>query len=363
MTILKTILPEIKMNANIKPNYLNVIAVDDEPFNLELIKALSLNIYPNMLLFSDPALAKEHISSHPVDILLVDYMMPGINGIELMKHAQQIDPQILTIMITAAGDDDAVRIHALNEGAIDFLKKPVNAAEYRARMNNVAKLKKSQRIMDDFNHELEEAVAKATNTLRQREQEALQVLSSAAEYKDPETASHVARVAHYSRLLAQKCGLDKEEQEILFHASPLHDIGKVGISDSILLKPGKLDDAEMSAMKKHAEIGWKILESSENPYLKAGSVIAYTHHEKFDGSGYPNALKGEAIHIYGRITAIVDVFDALTSIRPYKKAWTFEQAVIYLKEQSGKHFDPSLCKLFTDNLDEVALIYDEFKNL
>ena len=168
------------MNANIKPNYLNVIAVDDEPFNLELIKALSLNIYPNMLLFSDPVLAKEHISSHPVDILLVDYMMPGINGIELMKHAQQIDPQILTIMITAAGDDDAIRIEALNEGAIDFLKKPVNAAEYRARMNNVAKLKKSQRIMDDFNHELEEEVAKATNTLRQREQEALRVLSSAA---------------------------------------------------------------------------------------------------------------------------------------------------------------------------------------
>ncbi len=350
------------MNAKIKPNYLNVIAVDDEPFNLELIKALSLNIYPNMLLFSDPALAMEHISSHPVDILLVDYMMPGINGIELMKHAQKSDPEILTIMITAAGDDDAVKIKALNEGAIDFLKKPVNAAEYRARMNNVAKLKKSQRILDDFNHQLEEEVAKATKTLRQREQEALQVLSNAAEYKDPETASHVARVAHYSRLLAQKYGLDEEEQKILFHASPLHDIGKVGICDSILLKPGRLDDAEMAAMKKHAEIGWKILESSENPYLKAGSIIAYTHHEKFDGSGYPNALKGEAIHIYGRITAIVDVFDALTSIRPYKKAWSFEQAVAYLHEQSGKHFDPHLCRLFTDNLDEVASIYEEFKN-
>lgn len=363
MIILKTILQESDMNTMMQPSYLNVIAVDDEPFNLELIKALSLNIYPNMLLFSDPALAMEHISSHPVDILLVDYMMPGINGIELMQHAQQVDPQILTIMITAAGDNDAIRLQALNEGAIDFLKKPVNAAEYRARMNNVARLKKSQRIMDNFNHELEEEVAKATNTLREREQEALRVLSNAAEYKDPETASHVARVAHYSRLLAQKCGLDEEEQEILFYASPLHDIGKVGISDSILLKPGKLNDEEMAAMKKHAEIGWKILESSENPYLKAGSIIAYSHHEKFDGSGYPNALKGEAIHIYGRITAIVDVFDALTSIRPYKEAWTFEQAVTYLHEQSGKHFDPNLCKLFTDNLAEVAVIYDEFKSL
>jgi two-component system, response regulator RpfG len=349
------------MNAKIIPEYLNVIAVDDEPFNLELIKVLSLNVYPNMLLFSDPLLALEHIASHPVDILLVDYMMPTINGIELMRDAQKIDPEILTIMITAAGDDDAVKLEALNEGAIDFLKKPVNAAEYRARMNNVAKLKRSQRIMDDFNHQLEAEVEKATEALRQREQEALQVLSNAAEYKDPETASHVSRVAHYSRLLAQKYGLDEKEQEILFYASPLHDIGKVGISDSILLKPGKLDEEEMSAMKKHAEIGWKILESSENPYLKAGSIIAYTHHEKFDGSGYPNALKGEAIHIYGRITAIVDVFDALTSVRPYKKAWTFDEAVVYLQGQSGKHFDPYLCRIFIEHLDEVTSIYKKFK--
>lgn len=350
------------MLAKQEPNYLHVIAVDDEPFNLELLKAVSASIYPNILTFSDPFLALEHIASHPVDILLVDYMMPGMNGIELMRRTHEIDPEILTIMITASGDDnDVIKIEALNAGAIDFLKKPVKVAEYRARMNNVAKLKMSQRVLDDFNRHLKHEVEKATETLRQREQEALRVLSNAAEYKDPETASHVSRVAHYSRLLAKKYGLNEEEQEIVFYASPLHDIGKVGISDAILLKPGKLDSLEMDAMKKHTRIGLKILESSENPYLNAGSIIAYTHHEKYDGSGYPNALKGNDIHIYGRITAIADVFDALTSVRPYKPAWSFEEAVGYLKEQSGRHFDPYLCALFIQCLDEVKSIYEEFK--
>lgn len=342
---------------------LNVIAVDDEPFNLELLKAISTNIYPDMLIFSDSKVALEHILNNPVDILLVDYMMPHINGIELMKRAHAVNPEILTIMITAAGDDDSVKLQALKDGAIDFLKKPVNAAEYRARMQNVSKLKLSQLILDNFNHQLETEVSRATQTLIQREKEALNVLSNAAEYKDPETASHVTRVAHYSRLIAKNHGLDEDEQEIIFSASPLHDIGKVGISDAILLKPGKLDEEEMTAMKGHTSIGMKILESSENPFLKAGAIIAYTHHEKYDGSGYPNGLKRDEIHIYGRITAIADVFDALTSVRPYKTPWTFEQAVSYLQDQSGKHFDPCLCELFLNDIDSVRSIYEKFKAL
>jgi response regulator RpfG family c-di-GMP phosphodiesterase len=338
-----------------------VVAVDDEPFNLELIKALSLNIYPNMVTFTNPAEALAFVASHPVDILLADYMMPCMNGIELMKKVHEIDSDILTIMITTAGDNDKVKLKALSQGAIDFLKKPVNAAEYRARMGNVARIKLSQRTMNDFNTRLKVEVAKATQTLLQREQEALRVLSNAAEYKDPETASHVARVAHYSKLIAEKHGLNEEEQKIVFYASPLHDIGKVGISDAVLLKPGKLDEAEMTAMRKHCTIGWNILESSENPYLKAGAIIAATHHEKYDGSGYPQGAKGEEIHIYGRITAIADVFDALTSQRPYKEAWSFEKALDFLKDQSGKHFDPVLCELFMRHVDEVASIYREFK--
>lgn len=339
---------------------LKVIAVDDESFNLELIKAISTENHPNMLTFTDPLSALEYISSSQVDIMLVDYMMPHMNGIELMKRAHAIDAEILVIMITALGEDNGVKLEALKEGAIDFLAKPIVTAEYRARMNNVAKIKLSQHILADFNKQLKEEVKKATKALVQREQEALRVLSSAGEYKDPETASHVSRVAHYSKLIAKKFGLDEAEQEIIFYASPLHDIGKVGISDAILLKPDTLNDAEMTDMKKHCQIGWKILESSENPYLRAGAVIAYTHHEKYDGSGYPNALEGEQIHISGRITAIADVFDALTSERSYKEAWSFEEAANYLREQSGKHFDPVLCTIFLDNLKEVRDIYIRF---
>ncbi len=341
---------------------LSVVAVDDEPFNLELLKALSTKIYPDIVTFSDPKSALEYISSVPVDILLVDYMMPNMNGVELMKKAHEINPDILTIIITAIGDeDDRAKLQALNEGAIDFLKKPINAAEYRARMKNVSKLKMSQIIMDDFNNQLEKEVELATKALVRREKEALTVLSNAAEYKDPETASHVARVAHYSKLIAQKYGLDEDEQEVIFYASPLHDIGKVGISDAILLKPGKLDDKEMEIMKEHTNIGMSILDSSENPFLKAGAIISSTHHEKFDGSGYPNGLRGENIHIYGRITAIADVFDALTSKRSYKEPWLFERAIEYLQEQSGSHFDPFLCELFINNIDEIRSIYEEFK--
>ncbi len=339
-----------------------IVAVDDEVFNLELLREISSGLYPEVLTFSEPMDALSYLCSHHVDILLVDYMMPQMNGIELMQKALEKNPALLTVMITAAGDDEKIKIEALNKGAIDFLKKPLVTAEYRARMNNLSRIKASERILDDFNRQLKTEVEHATKMLVQREKEALRVLSNAAEYKDPETASHVARVAHYSKLLAKHYGLDETEQEIIFYASPLHDIGKVGISDQILLKPGRLDAEENSIMQGHCEIGWKILESSENPYLKAGAVISYTHHEKFDGSGYPRGLKGEDIHLYGRITAIADVFDALTSHRPYKEAWPFDEALEYLKEQSGKHFDPALCELFFNEIDTVRSIYNQFKH-
>jgi response regulator RpfG family c-di-GMP phosphodiesterase len=194
----------------------------------------------------------------------------------------------------------------------------------------------------------------------QREHEALQVLSKTAEYKDPETGSHISRVAHYSKLMAKGYGLDEDEQELIFYASPLHDIGKVGINDNVLLKPGKLTPEEFEIMKGHSQIGYEILKSSENPYLRAGAIIAHTHHEKFDGSGYPRGIKGDDIHIYGRITAIADVFDALTSERPYKKAWSFNDAAALIKNESGLHFDPELVTIFIDHIDTVREIYRTF---
>ena len=175
------------------------------------------------------------------------------------------------------------------------------------------------------------------------------MLGKASEYKDPETNAHTKRVSHYCKLLASAYGLNEELQDIIFYASAFHDIGKIGIPDSILLKPGKLDDDEFAIMKQHASIGYEILKGSKSKYLKAGGVIAYNHHEKYDGTGYPNGLKGENIPIFGRITAIADVFDALTSIRPYKKAWSVDEAFNLLIEEKNRHFDPILVDLFIKN--------------
>jgi len=287
-------------------------------------------------------------------------MMPDMNGAELIERSRIVNPELLSIMITASNDSEALKIKALKAGANDFLTKPLNITEFELRIKNLLSLKESQKVLAKFNDELQFQVKKATQALIQREYEALLILSKTAEYKDPETASHIARVAHYSKLLAKYYGLDNEEQEKIFYGSPLHDIGKVGIRDEILLKPGKLDEEEFEYMKTHVVIGHNILKETENPFLQVGGIIALTHHEKYDGSGYPNALKADDIHIYGRITAIADVFDALTSKRPYKKAWSFDDAISFLQEQSSKHFDPALVTIFMEHIDEVYDIYKRF---
>lgn len=215
--------------------------------------------------------------------------------------------------------------------------------------------------LQDFNVKLQSEIQKATSDLVAREHEALRVISRLAEHRDPETGSHIARVAHYSKMLASACGLSEKEQDTLFYASPLHDIGKVGISDAILLKPAKFSDEEYEIMKTHSQIGYEMLKDSKNPYLQAGAIIAKYHHEKYDGSGYNNGYSGNDIHIYGRITAIADVFDALTSQRPYKKPWSFEEALEFLQKEAGKHFDPILVSLFIENIEEVKSIYMKFE--
>lgn len=205
-------------------------------------------------------------------------------------------------------------------------------------------------------------VTEAYMHLEKKEQETLRVLSRTAEYKDEETANHVKRVSGYSVLIAKHLKLSEEEQQILYFSAPLHDIGKVGTPDHILLKPGRLEDHEMEIMREHALIGADILEDTISPYLQAGHIIALSHHEKYDGSGYPKGLKGEDIPLYGRIVAIADVFDALTSVRPYKKAWSFEEAQEFLEQNSGNHFDPKLIKVFIDNISEARAIYTQFED-
>lgn len=341
-------------------NSMHIVIVDDEPINLMLLEEMSKNEGFTPLTFLDPVEALEHIKSTTVDLLISDYNMPEMDGISLIKKTKEIYPDLLSIMITA-NNEEMVRIEALQEGVVDFLTKPLHPTEFMLRMRNILRIRKALIIEKEFSNQLKKEVEIATEKIKKGELEALQVLSKTAEFKDPETASHIARVAHYAKLLGRAIGLDIHEQELLFFGAPLHDIGKVGISDDILLKPGKLSDTEFNKMKAHSIIGYEILENTENPYLHAGAVIALSHHEKYNGSGYPKGLKGEEIPLYGRIVAIADVFDALTSIRPYKRAWTFDEALQLIKEEKEGHFDPKLVDLFIENIDEIKEIYERFK--
>jgi len=339
---------------------MNIVSIDDNENNLFLIEAICMEMNLKVKSFLEPLDALMYCLQNDIDMILIDYMMPNINGLEFIEEFKKNKKNIPIIMITAAGDDENIHKAAFDLGVSDFLNKPVNAPIFKARVLNLLSNYQNRTLLESRAKLLESEVEKATKNLINREHETLKILGKTAEYKDPETASHVARVSHYSKLLAKEYGLNEKEQDLIYYAAPFHDLGKVGIEDKILLKPGKLTIDEFEIMKTHAMIGHEILKDSKSEYLKAGATIALTHHEKFDGSGYPYGLKGEDIHIYGRIVAIADVFDALTSHRPYKKAWTFDETSDFLIQESSKHFDPTLVNLFIKNKEEVTKIYNSF---
>ncbi len=339
---------------------MKIISIDDNKTNLLIIESYAKNLSLQIDSFLEPKEALISSSNIEYDLVIVDYMMPEMNGLEFIQEFRKINPEIPIIMLTAVGDDMQLQIKALEYGANDFLSKPINSPAFKARIVNMLKLRKSQLLLKDKAMLLQEEVDKATFRLKESEHETLQMLGKSAEYKDPETNAHTQRVAHYCKLLAAAYGLDEKLQDIIFYASPFHDIGKIGIPDRILLKPAKLDADEYEIMKKHSQIGYEILKGSKSKYLKAGGVIAYNHHEKYDGTGYPDGLRGESIPIFGRITAIADVFDALTSSRPYKKAWTIDEAFNLLIEEKNKHFDPFLVDLFIGNKEQVMDIHNKF---
>jgi putative two-component system response regulator len=338
------------------------VSIDDSLQNLMLVEAYCDELGLKVKSFENPKEGLEYLldDNNNVHIVFIDYMMPELNGIEMIEAFREKKPHTPIIMITAASGGFDLKMEALTKGATDFLTKPLNAAEFIVRTTNLLDLKIAQDKLEDKAKWLEEEVMKATIELMAREHEALRVLGKTAEYKDPETSNHIARVAYYSRMLAREYGLSTDMQDIIFYASPFHDIGKVGIPDAILLKPGRLAKEEFEVMKKHSSIGHGILDHSSSQYLNEGATIALTHHEKYDGNGYPNGLVGEDIPISGRITAVADVFDALTSKRPYKEPWSFDKAKQLLIDESGKHFDPKIVELFMENIDEVKQIYTQF---
>ena len=339
---------------------LKAVYVDDEPVNLMLVEAYGMEFNLNIKTFNDPQEGLDYILNNNIDILYTDYMMPHIDGIELIEKFIEINEDTPVVVITAVGDDQELKIKALKVGATDFLTKPIDMTEFKARSLNLLTLRNAQLKLKDKALLLEDEVKKATAEIQKREHESLMVLGRAAEYKDAETANHTLRVAHYSKLIAKYYGLDELKQEIIFYASPFHDIGKVGIADGILLKEGQLTKDEFTIMKNHVYIGGEILKDTKSPYLIEGGTIALNHHEKYDGSGYPKGKVGEEIPLSARIVAIADVFDALTSRRPYKQSWSFEEAFTLLKEEKNSHFDPKLVDIFVEHIDEVKEIHNDF---
>ncbi len=313
--------------------------------------------------FGRPVDAVVWATRHIADLVLVDYMMPEMNGIELAKRLRALPGyEHVPIMMVTAHDDRKVRYDALDAGVTDFLIKPVDARECMARCRNLLTLRRQHLALEDKRRLLEGMVEEATREVRDREKETLMRLARAGEFRDEETGHHLVRMARYSRLIADTIGLEREEAETIELAAPLHDIGKIGIPDQILLKKAKLDGPEWDTMRSHPLIGHEILKGSASKYVRMGSLIALGHHEKYDGSGYPNGLVSDHIALCARVVAVADVYDALTSARPYKKAWTSEEAFEFLRQQRGKHFDPHLVDAFIGVQGEVERIHRELRD-
>ena len=332
-----------------------VLIVDDTEINLILFSALVKKLDDcDAHVFADSREALAWAQQNTPDLVIVDYMMPELDGLEFIRLLRDTaGRKMVPILMITANDQKEIRYRALDMGANDFLTKPVDKVEFLARAKNMLSLNQARKQLADHASWLAGEVRKATREIIERERETVFRLSKAAEYRDPETGAHILRMAHYSRLIARELKLSEDDQNLLLEAAPMHDIGKVGIADKILLKPGRLNEAEFEVMKQHAVFGYELLQGSSSKVLQTGAEIALGHHEKFDGTGYPQGLKGEAIPIFSRIVAVADVFDALTSERPYKKAWEIDAAVEFLRQGAGSHFDPACVDAFLRSWDDV----------
>ena len=348
-----------------------ILIVDDTPTNVTLLEAMLATAgYSNVFSTVDSREVKALHDDNNFDLILLDIRMPHMDGFMVMEQLSSgIEDDYLPVLVLTAQQDMETRLRALELGAKDFITKPFDSTEVLNRIGNmleVRELYKNQKMQAEL---LELKVRERTRELNQRNEdlentryEIINCLGRAGEYRDNETGFHVIRMSKSCHVLALAVGLDEEVALKILHASPMHDVGKIGIPDHILLKPGKLDAEEWEIMKTHAEIGAKILGNHDSELMTMARSIAQHHHEKWDGSGYPQGLKGESIPIEGRIAAICDVFDALTSPRPYKKPWSVDEAITYINEQSGSHFDPELVRLFNQELPRILAIGAEYND-
>jgi putative two-component system response regulator len=343
------------MRSIVSPEKQTVLVVDDTPENIDVLVGTLKGKY-NVKAAINGNMAIKIAKENPPDIILLDIMMPEIDGYEVCRQlkADYITKHIPIVFVTAKIEvEDELRGFEL--GAVDYITKPISPPIVTARV-------KTHLALHDQNRELDRKVRLQTQQIHDTRLQIIQRLGKAAEFKDNETGLHVIRMSRYSHILSIDAGLHERDVDLLMNAAPMHDIGKIGIPDNILKKQGKLTADEFEIMKTHCQIGADVIGDDSSELLQLAKEIALTHHEKWNGLGYPNKLAGEEIPLPGRIVAIADVFDALTSVRPYKKAWTTEEAAALLEKEAGQHFDPNLVPLFLRSLSKIVSIkkqYDE----
>lgn len=330
-----------------------ILVVDDNPENIHVLSGI-LRPYYNVKAALNAATVFKITAEDRPDLILLDVFMPDIDGYRICKYLKVMPEtsEIPVIFVSAKGEIEDEK-KGFEAGGVDYITKPVNQALVLARVSTHLKLS-SQKI------HLLSLVKERTKELEKTRMEILRSLGRAAEFKDNETGLHVLRMSWYARFLAKRVTGNNVWSELLFNAAPMHDIGKIGIPDEVLLKPGKLTPSERTIMEKHVECGVNILGESESDLLTMAIEVAQFHHEKWDGSGYPAGISGETIPLSARIVALADVFDALTSDRPYKKAWPVEKAIALLESESGKHFDPDLVPLFKACLPKILEVKERY---
>jgi two-component system response regulator RpfG len=344
-----------------------VIAIIDDEFTSRIIldkivRGLRNDVFVQA--FASPLNAIDWLRFNHPDLILVDHLMDEMSGLEVIENVRRIPhlEHVPIIMITVSNENE-IRFKALEAGATEFLSKPINHHECQIRCSNLLSLHMHHKGVLRHSEELEKAVTEATRRILEREHETLFRLAKAGEYRDSDTGNHVLRMSRFSRLIAEGMGLDENRCSLIEMAAPMHDIGKIGIPDNILLKPGKLSHEEFSIMKTHTSIGYHILKNSPSKYISLGAGIALSHHERFDGSGYPNGLKDKAISLDARIVTVADVYDALTSERPYKKAWSNQDALEYISSNKGSHFDPGCVEAFMLQFNKISLIQQQLQDV
>ena len=341
-----------------------ILVVDDQQQNIDLLEAYLVPQGYEVASAASGEEALRKVSENPVDLILLDVMMPGMDGFEVTRRVRQ-DPlhRTLPIILVTALRETEDRVKGIEAGCDDFLSKPVDRVELLARVRSLLKVKAYNDLLSNYRTELEAEVNQRTAELKQALEkiksaslETIYRLSMASEYKSDDTGAHIKRMSLYSAAIARKMGLDEKTVETILYAAPMNDLGKIGIPDAILMKPSKLDGMEWEIMKLHTVIGAKILAGSDAEFIRMGEIIALSHHEKWDGSGYPNRLKGTDIHVAARVAAVADVFDALTSARPYRKPFPTTEALAIIREGSESYFDPDAVAAFFAVQDEILAI-------